>query len=72
MEINKLLQSFNYFIIRTAVEMEPNAGDIYGLQQQQRRMSKSNSRAHRMSVATGIRLIHSSEIRDIRLLKIFQ
>ena len=37
--------------------MEPNAGDIYGLQQQQRRMSKSNSRAHRMSVATGIRLI---------------
>ena len=52
--------------------MEPNAGDIYGLQQQQRRMSKSNSRAHRMSVATGIRLIHSSEIRDIRLLKIFQ
>ena len=51
--------------------MEPNAGDIYGLQQQQRRMSKSNSRAHRMSVATGIRLIHSSEIRDICLLKIF-
>ena len=52
--------------------MEPNAGDIYGLQQQQRRMSKSNSRAHRMSVATGIRLIHSSEIRDICLFKIFQ
>ena len=66
------MQSFNYFIIRTAVEMEPNAGDIYGLQQQQRRMSKSNSRAHRMSVATGIRLIHSSEIRDICLFKIFQ
>ena len=42
--------------------MEPNAGDIYGLQQQQRRMSKSNSRAHRMSVATGIRLIQKSEI----------
>ena len=56
------MQSFNYFIIRTAVEMEPNAGDIYGLQQQQRRMSKSNSRAHRMSVATGIRLIQKSEI----------
>ena len=53
--------------------MEPNAGDIYGLQQQQRRMSKSNSRAHRMSVATGIiRLIDSREIRDICLLKIFQ
>ena len=37
--------------------MEPNAGDIYGVQQQQRRMSKSNSRVrmdpHRMSVATG-------------------
>ena len=66
------MQSFNYFIIRTAVEMEPNAGDIYGLQQQQRRMSKSNSRAHRMSVATGIRLIHSSEIRDICLFEIFQ
>ena len=36
--------------------MEPNAGDIYGVQQQ-RRMSKSNSRVrmdpHRMSVATG-------------------
>ena len=52
------MQSSNYFIIRTAVEMEPNAGDIYGVQQQQqRRMSKSNSRVrmdpHRMSVATG-------------------
>ena len=65
------MQPFNYFIIRTAVEMEPNAGDIYGLQQQ-RRMSKSNSRAQRMSVATGIRLIHSSKIRDICLFKIFQ
>ena len=51
--------------------MEPNAGDIYGLQQQ-RRMSKSNSRAHRMSVATGIiRLIDSREIRDNLLVENF-